>query len=64
MNQSEQEKTAIDILDRLMDSISIINLDMSGCHHYMLGHKSHGIIQEAKIFLYSVWEQNESIRGH
>ena len=50
--QAEQEKTAADILERLMDTIHVINLDMSGHHRYMLGHTSHGIIQEAKYFLY------------
>lgn len=45
------DKTAIDILRRLMRSISLIHLDMGGKHRYALSFKSHRILTEANMFL-------------
>ena len=38
-----------EMLKKLIDSIDLMNLNMGGNHRYMLNHKSHKIITEAKI---------------
>lgn len=45
---SEEER----LLRELIDTIRTAHLDMSGKHKYVLGHKSHAIINEIKGYLY------------
>ncbi len=40
------------MLRELISTIRVAHLDMSGKHKYVLGHKSHSLINEIKAYLY------------
>jgi len=51
------------ILERLIDSITTVHLDMSGNHRYALSHKSHAIISEAKAMLANPTKKLKNLTG-
>jgi hypothetical protein len=51
-DEAAENKKAVDLLERLIYSITTVNLDMGGNHSYALSHRSNKIIREAMEFLY------------
>jgi hypothetical protein len=50
----EQEKKALELLQRLSDTVATIHLDMGGNHKYMLSASSHPVLTEIKNYLYNL----------
>jgi hypothetical protein len=50
----EQEKTALELLQKLSDTVATIHLDMGGKHRYALSANSHPVLTEIKNYLYNL----------